>query len=172
MQPQSSPTRLIPLTQGLWTLVDTADYERLRAMKWYASLDKGTGAFYAVRNVRRAGGGQRRQALARVVMDAPHGIEVDHVSRDTLDNRRCNLRLVTRSRNMQNSARRSDNSTGYKGVKQRRDGNWIKWQVQITIDGRRRHLGYFDDVIEAAQAYDTAAVKAFGEYARLNFPHI
>ena len=58
----------------------------------------------------------------------------------------------------------------YKGVcfdKERR-----KWVVSIYIDNKCRKIGRFKNEIDAARAYDEAAKKYFGEYARLNFPEI
>lgn len=76
--------------------------------------------------------------------------EVDHINGDRLDNRLCNLRAATHVVNMRNAKRRIDNTSGATGV------FWDKskemWQVQIDIDGRTKHLGYFHTVSEASAA--------------------
>jgi AP2 domain-containing protein/HNH endonuclease len=160
-----SHVKLIPLSQGLWTLVDAIDYDRLTRVKWYAWEANG-GAFYAIRQVYTAGI-QSTERLHRAVMKAPAGVDVDHRSGDTLDNRRANLRLAP-FQNQWNQALHTNNSSGWKGV------SWYKrsrrWMAFIRVNGKRHHLGYFADPLDAARAYDIAAVKLHGEYARLNFP--
>ena len=82
-------------------------------------------------------------------------LEIDHVNRSRQDNRILNLREVTRSENLQNTALSPLNTSGYRGV------SWAKrlcrWSAQIKISGKQRHLGYFDDPIAAHQAYVAAA---------------
>lgn len=97
------------------------------------------------------------------------GLEVDHRDRNKLDNRRRNLRVATHRQNSLNRGLRSDSRTGFKGV------NWhkskSKWRAYISIDGRNIHLGYFTDPIEAAKAYDKAALEGpDAEFHVLNFP--
>lgn len=90
----------------------------------------------------------------------------DHINRNGLDNRRINLRAATAFQNLGNQALRSTNKSGYKGV------NWNrlrrKWQGSIKIHGRSRHLGMFTDPVDAARAYNAAALEAWGEFAWLN----
>jgi len=109
----------------------------------------------------------------RLVVDAPKGLEVDHVNGDGLDNRRANLRLATRSQNACNS--RAIGSVPYRGVSIRPDRKSRPYRVQIAISGedglkRVRRVGTFADPVEAARAYDTVAREVHGEFARLNFP--
>lgn len=93
-------------------------------------------------------------------------IGVDHIDLDGLNNQRSNLRVATRSQNQANSLPRTGTSQ-YKGV------SWERgyWRAQITVDRRMRMLGKFGlDEEAAARAYDAAAIAAWGEFARLNFP--
>lgn len=87
---------------------------------------------------------------------------------DGLNNTRNNLRLATYSQNRVNRELRSNNKSGFKGV------CWNKsrenWEVTIQINGKHRHIGYYDTPEEAARVYDEAAIKYHGEFARLNFP--
>jgi hypothetical protein len=93
---------------------------------------------------------------------------VDHVNGDGRDNRVSNLRAATYSQNSQNR-RKSKKRCGskYKGVwLDKRSG---RWRAQICFDGDRRHLGYYGEEEAAARAYDRAAVRYHGEFARVNF---
>lgn len=156
----------ILLTRGKVALVDDEDYEWLNQYKWSANYIGGK--FYAVRS------GPRPQKetiyLHRVVMGTPKGMDVDHINGDGLDNRRSNLRLSTHTENLQNQRKRPNNTSGFKGVSwKKQDG---KWRARITVNGKAVALGHFDDLEEAALAYDKAAIEHFGEFARLNFPEM
>ena len=95
--------------------------------------------------------------------------EVDHKSGDGLDNRRSNLRSATRSQNQANKFKKENTSSRFKGVYQRR--NYRRFRAHIRVHGEEIHVGDFDSEIEAARAYDAAARKYHGEFARLNFPN-
>ena len=68
---------------------------------------------------------------------------------------------------MQNSKRRSDNTSGYKGVGWNKKSK--KYAAYIRVNKKNIHLGFFDDPVIAAQRYDEMAAEHFGEFARLNF---
>jgi hypothetical protein len=106
--------------------------------------------------------------MHREILNAPAGVFVDHKDGDGLDNRKENLRIVTSAQNQQNRRKISRKTTSkYKGVYFRRENK--KYCALICCKGKRMHLGYFDNEIDAAKAYDQAAKKFFGEFARLNF---
>ena len=95
------------------------------------------------------------------------GLDVDHINGDKTDNRRVNLRACTRQDNLRNSRPRNAKLySKYKGVsKSRRDGCWV---AQIWHDAKNVYLGRFASEADAAVAYDTAAIRLFGEFARVN----
>lgn len=145
----------------------------LAAMSWQAKISR-SGAnpiVYAQREERDSRGRRILVKMHRVIWERaygpiPDGYEVDHKEPGGLDNTRPNLRLATDSQNSANGRRRANNTSGFKGV------HYVKrigrWQALIRVNGKRRHLGYFDTPSEAGAAYDVAAVEAWGEFARLN----
>lgn len=90
---------------------------------------------------------------------------IDHINGDTKDNRIENLRLATHSQNMQNSKIPVTNKSGYKGVSWYK--NYNKWIAQISVNNKKINLGYFENVVDAANAYVQAAKKYHGEFARI-----
>ena len=155
----------IPLTQGKAAIIDDED-AYLARYEWHAQA-RDSGRFYAKRTDWTSGVA-RTVYLHREVMCAAPGTDVDHRNRDGLDCRRRNLRLAVGGGNQQNSARRRGNRSGYKGV------CWnaakSRWQAQVQVDHRNLYLGLYSEAIDAARAYDFAAMWLHGEYARFNFP--
>jgi hypothetical protein len=92
---------------------------------------------------------------------------IDHVDRNRLNNKRDNIRLATATQNHANVNIQSNNTSGYKGVSFY--SRYNKWEAYITVKQKKIRLGYFDDIIEAAQTYDRAAKHHFGEFAHTNF---
>lgn len=92
-------------------------------------------------------------------------LQIDHKDRDRANNRWLNLRLATQSQNNGNISKRIDNTSGYKGVSFDRSGRNKPWRAHI----KSKTFGYFETAIEAAQAYDDAAIREFGEFSRTNF---
>ena len=90
----------------------------------------------------------------------------DHINRNSLDNRRCNLRVSTAQQNSCNRGLRSENKSGYKGVYWNRLEE--KWHAQLTTKGIKKQLGFHDTPEAAARAYNEAAKKHHGEFAFLN----
>lgn len=86
--------------------------------------------------------------------------QIDHRNRDRADNRWKNLRLATQSQNIANRGARADNALGVRGV--RRHGN--KFSAKINVNGKRKYLGLFATVEEAASAYKAEATAAWGDY--------
>lgn len=92
-------------------------------------------------------------------------LPLDHINNIPTDNRIANLRLATVSQNAYNKKRMSNNKSGIKGVSF--DSKRNKWCAYICIDGKQTTIGRFQEKDQAAQAYRNAAIKHFGEYARL-----
>lgn len=157
----------IPVTQGKVAIVDVDDARYVSGRPWFAIRDHRT--FYAGRTLREPGKKKRTQRLHALLM--PECKRVDHINGNGLDNRRCNLRPATRSQNGGNRGKQiTVSASKFKGVS-RKNGKWkLKWRWQAYIGGvgRRMHLGYFTSELEAARAYDAAAVRLFGEFARTN----
>ena len=111
-----------------------------------------------------------RGLLTRQLLSAPDGMHVDHINGNTLDNRRCNLRICTHSENQWNR-KRGHGATRFKGVALLGDKRAVsKWRATVQRHGRRYTIGTFKTALEAALAYDAAAVRLFGEFAAPNFP--
>jgi hypothetical protein len=158
--------RRIWLGDGQFAILDQKDYYRLSKFKWYI---KGSfGKFYAARNYKYDSRQTKTVSMHREIMSAPAGLLVDHKNRDGLDNRRANLRLATYSQNNCNKLKRENTSSQFAGVCFNKRGK--RWGASIGNKGERIFLGYFDSEIDAAKAYDIAAKKYHGEFARLNFP--
>lgn len=95
--------------------------------------------------------------MHKLFLKTRNGYETDHINRNRLDNRKENLREVTRQENMKNKSMYKSNSSGHKGVKWNKNLN--KWQVQITVDKKRIHLGVFEDIQSAIFARKQAELK-------------
>jgi len=105
--------------------------------------------------------------LHRFILKIKSKKQVDHISGDTLDNRKSNLRIVKQKDNLKNKGKYSANKSGYPGVYWYTYCNTPKWAASITIDKKRKHLGYFDDLEEAIKARKEAEF-LFGDFRREN----
>ncbi len=137
----------IKLTQGAEAIVDNCDFEWLNENKWHFN------GRYAVRSAKSKGKQKtvymHRLILARMGFDI-EGKDTDHKNRDKLDNRRSNLRVVSRSVNCHNTKVPSNSSTGITGVSfDKRSG---KYKAQVGVNNRRIYLGIFYTIKEAKAA--------------------
>lgn len=101
------------------------------------------------------GGKHKTVLMHRVIMDPPDGMEIDHLNRNTLDNRRCNLRIATRSENHLNRGVSAKSKSGVSGVAW--DAVRKKWRASITVRGAVHELGRFSEI------EDTIAVRREAE---------
>ena len=153
----------IQLTQGKVAIVDDDDYEYLNQFKWHI-YKQNRNNFYA-RTVIYLNKKRIPVVMHRLLIKCD-GYIIDHISGDGLDNRKCNIRVCTRSENPINRRVNINNLSGYKGV------SWFKpeqkWRAQIQYKKVVYHLGCFEQRIDAAKAYNEAAIKYHGEFANLN----
>lgn len=149
---------------GTLTLLDQEDFERLKSFTWY--VNRSHGKPYFQRSVILSDGRRTTRQLHKDILDAPGKI-VDHKDRDTLNNRRSNLRYTTYFGNTQNRTKPITGVTSkFLGVSWKTRNK--KWCAQIGAHGKKIHLGLFVNEVEAARAFDAAAKTHFGEFASLN----
>lgn len=137
-------------TNGRAFLVDLQDAEKVK--KYYWNIDKAGYVKSPELNIR----------LHRYILNPPKEMYVDHVSGDRTDNRRSNLRICTPQQNSFNKRHMVKNKTGIIGVHQNSIGKYI---AQITYNGKRMHLGTFNNLEEAKQARIKAEKEIYGEYS-------
>lgn len=141
-------------------LLDDASVQLVREFQWCVVKQ----AYAATTFTRRGKDGVL--LLHRVLACAPDGVEVDHASGNTFDNRISNLRVATRSENARNQKLHSNNKTGFKGVHYcRTRGRYV---AQISFKNENIVLGRFKTAEKAAAAYDSAAVCLHRDFARTN----
>jgi len=149
------------------TIVDDEDFEYLNQWKWTLSPQG-----YAVRRIHtRLGIGEYAGEIIfmhRLTMDCPKNKNIDHKNGNKVDNRKDNLRLCNQSQNGANSKIRINNTTGYKGVKIDKRQPGRPYIAEITVNRKVIYLGGHSTKEEAATSYNRAAIKYFGQFARLN----
>lgn len=151
----------VPLSQGLFALIDSADADLVGKYNW--CVRQGKWGPYAMR-AKKIGGIKHYIYLHRFIMRPADGLMVDHKNRDGLDNRRCNLRICTASQNNGNKTIQKNNTSGFKGV------TWSKanrrWVAQIVVNKKNIYLGSSANAEIAAELYRKAAAEFHGEFAR------
>jgi len=121
-------------------MVDEDDYQKVSKYKWHMH----TGG-YAVTKVKN-----KSLYMHRIIMNAQKGIEIDHINNNKLDNRKENLRAVSRSINMRNRFGHKDSNSQLLGVSFKKDKQ--KWQARIYVEGKHIHIGYFNNPLDAKLA--------------------
>lgn len=147
---------------GKFAIVDDEDYEFVNQFKWHVV------GGYAVR-CERLNGNKRTVFMHRTIADTPSDMVTDHINRDTLDNRKANLRNCDRQKNVANRVLKKKTISGLIGVRDRKNGSY---QSAIMKDKKVIHLGEFKSKFLAGVSYDLAALRIHGDYAVLNFPQI
>ena len=155
-------TRLIPLSQGKFAIVDAEDYAFLMQWKWCANKNGNT--FYAKRFAKTVNGKYKLILMHRLINKTPKHSYTDHKNGNGLDNRKSNIRTATINQNGANRKKNKIGTSKYKGV------TWNKalgkWKTYIRVNKELIHLGYFTNEEEAANAYRDRARIEFGEFAR------
>jgi len=154
----------ISLTQGKFALIDDEMHEWLNQWKWYARISGNT--YYATRNSSRKNGKRKIIFMHREITKSLPSQYVDHKNGNGLDNQLNNLRTCNKQQNHFNQKTNKNNTSGFKGVIWHKQLN--KWQSRICVNRKRIYLGHFNNIIDAAKAYNEAAMKYFGEFALLN----
>lgn len=153
----------IELTRGFVAFIDDEDFERVSLLKWQVTTRKHYTPYAKAKDFRVIG--ERWIKMHRFILRPPEGVHIDHIDGNGLNNCKSNLRLCTRSQNLRNR-HNSHGTSSYLGVcYTEREQMW-----RATCDGRG--FGYFHSEIEAALAYDRAALKIHGEFAKPNFPEV
>lgn len=159
--------RLIPLTQGMYTIVNASRYEELSKHKWHARRCADRPGYYAQRNSYQDADGNRHMIhISRVIFGIPDddSNSIDHRNLNTLDNRDDNLRYATPEQNGWNQGVRKNNRSGFKGVSF--SASTGKWAAVIRHGRKQTFLGYFPTAYEAHLAYCEAAKRLHGDFAR------
>jgi hypothetical protein len=145
--------------KGYQIEIDEADLHFIQEMKWHSAKVRGGNIYF--HHTLKTG---ESIMLHRLLAGAKKGEQVDHANKNTLDNRRANIRIASASQNQFNIGLRSNNKSGFKGV------SWCKsekkWRAFIKYGNNHKNLGTFDDPLKAFEVYKQALLKVAGEFAR------
>lgn len=149
----------INLTNGGVTQISDKDHKNVSKFKWF--LHRGADNKDYVKRTKD------EAPLSRFIMNPEKGMIVDHIDGNTLNNTRENLRICTPAENSRNSILYETNTSGFRGVVWRKEDK--KWSARITVNYKRKFLGNYESIVDAAKAYNEAARKYHGEFAKLNY---
>ncbi len=146
------------LCDGTAFIFDECLFPRIKDTNWYRNYNQDGKQLYI--------SSARGKKVHDLLIDCPKGYEVDHINLDTLDNRLCNLRIVTHQQNQINQPLQKNNTSGVSGVSFYPARN--KYRARIKIGQHDLHLGYYHTFEEAVQARNVGMECMFGEYGRYN----
>lgn len=152
-----------------YCLVDKEDYDKVKMHRWHVFKGKNKQTGYACTNI-QIEGKQRSIRMHRLLLDVLDNEEwqVDHINHNGLDNRRSNIRLCKHYENSMNSSKISNNAP-YKGVSIKKLKKGLSYPAHIKCNNRIYRIGTYSNAIDAAKAYDYAAMCLFKKFANLNF---
>ncbi len=137
--------------------------EEVLSRTWH--IRKERDKFYCATNIRKGDKGTILK-IHVLILKPPHGMQVDHIDGDGLNNRVSNLRVATCCQNNSNRGMYKRNTSGYKGLR------WFKrnkkWACFIGYQGRQIYGGLFENKEDAARRYNELAIIYHGEFAKLN----
>lgn len=145
------------LGKGKFIIVDDDDYEKVVKYKWHLDIHVKESILYARTTIK-----YHKIRLHRFLLNPPSGTFIDHINRNGLDNRKCNLRLATQTQNNANTKLRIDNSSGTKGVYWDKSRN--EWLVVIGFEGPK-YLGRYKKIEDAILVRKQAEKQYFGQYS-------
>jgi len=149
----------VKLTQGQLAEIDKRDWNKLKKYNW---LYRKSGRTDGKNGYAQSG----LVFMHNIIMKPKKGLVVDHIDSDGLNNRRSNLRVVTKSQNAHNVIRK--NKTGYRGVRKKKGLKQKPYEAQIKFEGKVRYIGIYSTAEEAGLAYNKKAKELFGDVAILN----
>ena len=150
----------IQLTQGKVAIVDDDLFEYLNQFKWHIASGR-----YAATNM-KINGKSKSIYLHRFIMNVSKDMQVDHIDNDKLNNLKTNLRICTHSQNMINRPVYNNSKSKFKGVIFYE--KLKKYIARIKFKNKEYYLGVYTNPIDAARAYNDAALKYHGEFAHIN----
>lgn len=142
------------VSTGLIFIFDSEDFEKICHKRWY-QFNRGKNGIYYI-------GDSKGNAIHRLIMNPPKGYEVDHIDLNPLNNSKRNLRICTHQQNQYNQPLQINNTSGFCGVRYYSPRK--KYIARIKLNQKDIHLGYYETIIEAAQARNVATELLFGEY--------
>lgn len=131
-------------------LIDTDELDKFKQFNsWCVHYEASSNNYYARTNQYHQGS-RKTLRMHRLLFNDCQGMDIDHINHNTLDNRKCNLRCVTRSENMQNLPKTiKSNSSGIRGVSWHKQSK--KWQVRVILNNKVNYLGKFDNIMDAKE---------------------
>lgn len=154
------------------SIFDKEDFHRIRNFKWQLTgLSKRNKTRYVISRPWRSGPSDDWVMIFhQLIMSFPVTGVIDHINQNGLDNRKINLRVVTRFENARNKTYKRKSSSGYSGVYFDKKCPISPWKAEIRHLNNIIHIGHFSEKEAAAKAYDEKAFELRGGFASLNFP--